>query len=115
MKKLWNKICAWFSAIFCQETISMVWEILFGGAKTSIGELLSDPALMDQAFAISKSLVTQDGTAAEKTEAFNAYLVDWAKAEGYKIGTSALNAIRETAYAAVKAEEAQCTTGCSDC
>lgn len=107
MKKLWNKICTWFSAIFCRETVSMVWEILFGGVKTSIGELLSDPALMNQAFAISKSLVTKDGTAAEKTEAFNTYLAEWAKAEGYKIGTAALNAIRETAYAAVQAEAEQ--------
>ena len=75
-----------------------------GGVKTSIGDLLSDPALMNQAFELSKSLVTRDGTADEKAEAFNAHLKAWATAEGYEIGTAALNVIRETAYAAVKAE-----------
>ena len=111
MKKLWNKICSCFAAIFCRETVAKVWEIIFGKVKTSIGELLSDPALMNQAFELSKSLVTKDGTASEKADAFNAQLKAWAIAEGYEIGTAALNAIRETAYAAVKAE---CET-CSDC
>ena len=104
MKKLWPKIRTWFAAIFCRETVAKVWEIIFGGVKTSIGDLLSDPALMNQAFELSKSLVTRDGTADEKAEAFNAHLKAWATAEGYEIGTAALNVIRETAYAAVKAE-----------
>lgn len=111
MKKLWNKICSWFAAIFCRETVAKVWEIIFGKVKTSIGELLSDPALMNQAFELSKSIATFDGTASAKAEFFNEQLKAWAIAEGYEIGTAALNAIRETAYAAVKAE---CET-CSDC
>lgn len=111
MKKLWNSICAWFSAIFSRETVSKVWEIIFGKAKTSIGELLSDPELMNQAFELSKSLVVNDGTASEKADAFNAQLKAWAIAEGYEIGTAALNVIRETAYAAVKAE----SETCNDC
>lgn len=108
MKTLWSKIRSWFSAIFCRKTVAKVWVIIFGGVKTSIGELLSDPTLMDEAFELSKSLVKQDGTASEKAEAFNARLKDWAIAEGYEIGTAALNAIRETAYAAVKAECEAC-------
>ena len=104
MKKLWSKILSWFSAIFCRDTVAKVWEIIFGKVKTSIGELLSDPELMNQAFELSKSLVTKDGTAGEKADAFNSLLKAWAIAEGYEIGTAALNAIRETAYAAVKAE-----------
>lgn len=111
MKKLLNKICSWFSAIFCRETVAKVWEIIFGKVKTSIGELLSDPALMNQAFELSKSLVTKDGTASEKADAFNAQLKAWAIAEGYEIGTAALNAIREIAYSAVKAECESCS-GC---
>jgi hypothetical protein len=111
MKKLWTKICSWFAAIFSRDTVAKVWEIIFGKVKTSIGELLSDPALMNQAFELSKSLVTKDGTASEKAEAFNAQLKAWAIAEGYEIGTAALNAIRETAYAAVKAE----CESCCDC
>lgn len=111
MKNLWNKICSWFAAIFCRDTVAKVWEIIFGKVKTSIGELLSDPALMNRAYELSKSLVTRDGTAGDKAAEFNAELKEWAKAEGYEIGTAALNAIRETAYAAVKAE---CET-CSDC
>lgn len=104
MKKLWSKIRTWFAAIFCRETVAKVWEIIFGGVKTSIGELLSDPVLMNLAFELSKSLATQDGSASEKAESFNAHLKAWATAEGYEIGTAALNVIRETAYAAVKAE-----------
>ncbi len=104
MKKLWSKICIWFTAIFCRDTVAKVWEIIFGKVKTSIGELLSDPALMNQAFELSKALVTKDGTASEKADSFNAQLKAWAIAEGYEIGTAALNVIRETAYAAVKAE-----------
>lgn len=111
MKKIWSKISTWFTAIFCRETVAIVWEIIFGGVKTSIGELLSDPTLMNEAFELSKSLVTKDGTASEKAEAFNTRLKAWAIAEGYEIGTSALNAIRETAYAAVKAE----CESCRDC
>lgn len=112
MKALWEKICAWFSAIFCRETISKVWEILFGGVKTSVGELLSDTKLMNQAYEISKALLTGDESASEKTAAFNQALKEFALKEGYEIGTSALNAIRETAYAAVKAE---CESCCVDC
>ena len=104
MKKLWSKIRTWFTAIFCRETVSKVWQIIFGKVKTSIGELLSDPVLMNQAFELSKSLVIRDGTADEKAEAFNNQLKAYAIAEGYEIGTAALNVIRETAYAAVKAE-----------
>ena len=104
MKKLWKKIKAFFKAIFCRKTISKVWEILFGGVKTSIGELLSDPELMNQAFDLSKSLVLKDGSAVEKAAVFNDVMRSWAKEQGYIIGTAALNAIRETAYAAVKAE-----------
>jgi hypothetical protein len=104
MKKLWSKIRTWFAAIFCRETVAKVWEIIFGGVKTSIGELLSDPVLMNLAFELSKSLATQDDSASEKAESFNAHLKAWATTEGYEIGTAALNVIRETAYAAVKAE-----------
>lgn len=107
MKKLWNKIKACFEAIFCCETISKVWEILFGGVRTSIGELLSDTELMNQAFDLSKSLVSGDGTSEEKSAAFNEALKAWATTEGYNIGKAALNAIRETAYAAVVAESEQ--------
>ena len=111
MKNLWNKICSWFAAIFCRDTVAKVWEIIFGKVKTSIGELLSDPELMNRAYELSKSLFTRDGTAGDKAAEFNAELKEWAKAEGYEIGTAALNAIREIAYASVKAE---CET-CSDC
>ena len=104
MKEIWKKIKACFKAIFCRETISKVWTILFGGVKTSIGELLSNADLMDKAFELSKSLLLQDGTATSKADAFNNTFKEWATAEGYKIGSSALNVIRETAYAAVKAE-----------
>lgn len=104
MKKLWSKIRTWFAAIFCRETVAKVWEIIFGGVKTSIGDLLSDPVLMNQAFELSKLIATRDGTADEKAEAFNNLLKAYAISEGYEIGTAALNVIRETAYAAVKAE-----------
>lgn len=104
MKKLWEKIKSCVAAIFCRDTVAKVWEILFGKVKTSIGELLSDPEIMNHAYELSKSLVTRDGTADEKAEAFNNQLKAYAIAEGYEIGTAALNVIRETAYAAVKAE-----------
>lgn len=104
MKKLLKKIKACFAAIFSRETISKVWEILFGGVKTSIGELLSDPKLMDEAFEISKSFFSSSATAEEKRALFDGEFADWAREEGYEIGKAALNAIRETAYAAVKAE-----------
>lgn len=104
MKKIWNAIVAGFKAIFCHETISKVWEILFATSKTKIGELLSDTELMNQAFEVSKALLTSDKTADEKRRAFDAELKMWARGAGRDVGTAALNAIRETAYAAVCAE-----------
>lgn len=104
MKKLWSKICSWFVAVFSRSTVAKCWEILFGGVTNSIGELLADPKLMDQAFSVVKTLCSSSASADEKRAAFNTEFAAWAKAEGYEIGTSVLNAIRETAYAAAKAE-----------
>ena len=108
MNKLWSKIKTWLSAIFCRSTVAKVWEILFGGVSTSICELLSDPKLMNQAFSVVKTLYSSTASAEEKRAAFDTEFAAWAKSEGYEISTSILNAIRETAYAAAKAEAEAC-------
>lgn len=107
MKKLWNTIVNGIKRLFSRETVSKVWTILFSAGKSAIGSLLSDPEVMDAAFEFSKALVQRDGTAELKRQAFDQEMTDWAKSSGREIGTAALNAIRETAYAAVKAEQEQ--------
>ena len=107
MKKLRNTIVNGIKRLFSRETVSKVWTILFSAGKSAIGSLLADPEVMDAAFDLSKSLLFMDGTSYEKKESFNSSMKDWAKREGREIGTAALNAIRETAYAAVKAEQEQ--------
>lgn len=109
MKKLWNSIKAGFKRLFGIETISKVWDILFNAGKSAIGSLLADPEVMNTAFELSKSLVLKTGSSDEKREAFNAAMKDWASSSGKEISTAAMNAIRETAYAAVKAEAEQLT------
>ena len=111
MKKLWSLITSAIRAIFCHETISKVWQILFGAGKSSISSLLADPGLMDAAFDFSLSLALGADTV-DKRATFDAQFSEWAKDRGYAIGTAALNAIRETAYAAVQAQ-LECPT-CHD-
>ena len=104
IKKVWNVIVSGIKSIFCRDTISKVWKILFGSGKSAIGSLLS--ALMDAAFKFSYALATGSDTV-DRRATFDAKLKEWAKSNGYEIGTSALNAIREVAYAAVKAQAEQ--------
>lgn len=106
IKKVWNVIVSGIKSIFCRDTISKVWKILFGSGKSAIGSLLSDTALMDSAFKFSYALATGSDTV-DRRATFDAKLKEWAKSNGYEIGTSALNAIREVAYAAVKAQAEQ--------
>ena len=104
MKKLLDKITSFFKAIFGIETISKVWTILFGSAKTAIGSLLADQRLMDAAFAFSWALATGSDESVDRKASFDAQLREWARSNGYEIGTAALNAIREVAYSAVRAQ-----------
>ena len=109
MKALWNAIVTGIKRLFRHETISKVWTILFSSGRSVIGSLLADPSVMDAAFEFSAALVTRDLTSDQKRDDFNRAMLTWAKSSGLEIGTAALNAIRETAYAAVVANTEQTT------
>lgn len=104
--KVFKAIANGIKAIFCRQTISKVWTILFGSGKSAIGSLLSDTELMDAAFKFSWALATGSDTV-DRRATFDAQLKSWAEENGYEIGTAALNAIREVAYSAVKAQQEQ--------
>lgn len=102
--KIWTMIKSCCKALFCRETVSKVWTILFSGAKTSVSGILTNTEIMDAAFGIAKSLMSSDATSEEKKTAFDAALKAYLTQQGKEVGTSILNVVRETAVAAVKAE-----------
>lgn len=107
MKAIWNMIKSAVLALFNRETVSKVWTILFSGAKTTVSNILADPAIMDAAYDYAASLVTSNATSDSKRETFNTLMRDYLVAQGKTVGTALLNAIRETAYAAVLANQEQ--------
>jgi len=104
MSKIWSLIKAGFKAIFCRETVSKVWTILFNGGKSTVGGILSNTELMDAAFDYVKELSTTQTNSDVKKASFDALMDSYLKNQGIEVGTSILNVIRETALAAVNAE-----------
>ena len=116
MNALWNLICSAFRAIFCRDTVSKVWKILFNTGRTAIGDLLSNEAIMDAAYDYAAAQLQSDASAADKASTFDRLMRDYLTSQGIAAATSAINVIRETAVAAVKAEqELQSCGGCCDC
>jgi len=107
MSKIWSLIVAGFKAIFCRETISKVWTILFSAGKSTVGGILSNTEIMDAAFAYAKDLATSSKTSDEKKSAFDDLMKSYLTKQGVEVGTSILNVVRETALAAVNAEAEQ--------
>jgi len=107
MKAIWQMIKSAVLAIFSRETVSKVWSILFSGAKTTVSEILADQAIMDAAYDYCAALATSDATSDAKRATFNALMGDYLVSQGKTVGTAMLNAIRETAYAAVLASKEQ--------
>lgn len=107
MSKIWELIKTGFKAVFCRETVSKVWTILFNGGKSTVGGILSNTEIMDAAFAYAKGLATDQADGAAKKAAFDSLMRDYLRQRGVEIGTSILNVVRETALAAVNAEAEQ--------
>jgi len=107
MSKIWSIIKAGFKAIFCRETISKVWTILFNSGKSTVGGILSNTDLMNAAFEYAKALATNNTTSDAKKESFNSLMTAYLKNQGIEVGTSVLNIVREMALAAVNAEAEQ--------
>lgn len=104
MSKIWSMVKSCCKALFCRETVSKVWTILFSGAKTAASGILANTEIMDAAFGIAKSLMSSDATSDEKKAAFDAAMKAYLTQQGREVGTSILNVVRETAVAAAKAE-----------
>lgn len=96
-----------FKAIFCRETVSKVWSILFNGGKTTVGDILSNTSIMNAAFDYAKSLMYSDSSSDSKRDTFNQLMTNYLDAQGKNVATSVMNVIRETALAAVNAESEQ--------
>lgn len=107
MTKIWNLIKTCCKAIFCHETVSKVWTILFNSGKSTAAGLLTNTELMNTAFEVAKSLAAGDKSAEDKKAAFNSALTDYLRDQGHAVSASLLNMIRETALAAVNAEKEQ--------
>lgn len=114
MKAIWKLIVNGFKAIFCRDTISKVWSILFNGGKSTVGGILSNTSIMNAAFYYAKSLASSSSSSDDKRDAFNKVMREYLSSQGITIGTSILNVIRETALAAVNAEAEQCSECCAD-
>jgi len=104
MAKIWSIIKTGFKAIFCRETVSKVWTILFNGGKSTVGGILSNTELMNAAFAYAKELATNQTNSDVKKASFDNLMRTYLHNHGIEIGTSILNVVRETALAAVNAE-----------
>lgn len=107
MSKIWSLIKTGFKAIFCRETISKVWTILFNSGKSTVGGILSNTELMNAAFAYAKELASNQTNSDVKKAAFDNLMRSYLQKQGIEVGTSILNVIRETALAAVNAEAEQ--------
>jgi len=107
MSKIWSLIKAGFKAIFCRDTVSKVWTILFNAGKSTVGGILSDTDIMNAAFAYAKELATSHTNSEVKKAAFDDLMKAFLKNQGIEVGTSILNVVRETALAAVNAEAEQ--------
>jgi len=107
MSKIWSLIKTGFKAIFCRETISKVWTILFNSGKSTVGGILSNTELMNAAFAYAKELASNQTNSDVKKAAFDNLMKSYLQKQGIEVGTSILNVIRETALAAVNAEAEQ--------
>jgi len=107
MSKIWAIIKSGFKAIFCRETISKVWTILFNGGKSTVGGILSNTEIMNAAFAYAKELATNQTNSEVKKAAFDNLMRSYLREQGLDVATSILNVVRETALAAVNAEAEQ--------
>jgi len=107
MAKIWSLIKTGFKAIFCRETVSKVWTILFNSGKSTVGGILSNTDLMNAAFDYAKALATNNTNSDIKKAAFDSLMRTWLTNQGQEVSASILNVIRETALAAVNAEAEQ--------
>lgn len=107
MSKIWSLIKTGFKAVFCRETVSKVWTILFNAGKSTVGGILSNAEIMDAAFAYAKGLAADEADSAAKKAAFDGLMREYLRQRGVEVGASILNVIRETALAAVNAEAEQ--------
>ena len=104
MSKLWS----WIKSLFTGEKIGIVWRTIFTAAKSTLAQMVSDPANQETALALVKKLASRQMTNDEKRKEFEAQMRAWAKSVGKELSEAAINALRENAVVASKCE------GCSD-
>ena len=106
MNKLWN----WIKSLFTGDSIGVVWRTIFTAAKSTLAQMVSDPANQEAALNLVKQLADsrltngEKLTNDEKRKEFNAQLREWAKAAGKQLTEAAINALRENAVVAAKCE-----------
>lgn len=100
MSKLWN----WIRSLFTGEKIGIIWRTIFTAAKSTLAQMVSDPANQDAALALVKQLASRQLSNDEKRKEFEAQMKAWAKAAGKELTEAAINALRENAVVAAKCE-----------
>ena len=98
MSKLWN----WIKSLFTGDRIGVVWRTIFTAAKSTLAQMVSDPANQEAALNLVKQLASRQLSNDEKRKEFNAQLREWAKAAGKQLTEAAINALRENAVVALK-------------
>ena len=78
MKKLWN----WVTSLFTGEKIGVIWRTIFTAAKSTLAQMVSDPANQSAALTLVKQLADSKLTT-ENEKVFNR-IVDLKS--GYKPG-----------------------------
>lgn len=100
MSKLWN----WIKSLFPGGRIGVIWVNIFMAAKSTLAQMVSDPANQDAALALVKQLASRQLSNDEKRKEFDAQLKAWARAAGKNLTEAAINALRENAVVALKCE-----------
>ena len=101
MKTLWN----WIKSLFTSEKIGIIWHTIFTAAKSTLAQMVSDPANQDAALTLVKQLADSKLTNDEKRKEFDLQIKAWAAAAGKNLTEAAINALRENAVVAAKCED----------
>ena len=103
MSKLWE----WLKSLFTGEKIGIIWRTIFTAAKSTLAQMVSDPANQEAALALVKQLASRQLSNDEKRKEFEAQMKAWAKTAGKQLTEAAINALRENAVVALKCDSCE--------
>lgn len=105
---MFNAFWNWIKYVFTSSRVGVIFKTLFKNEKSAIANIILDPENQAAAFKFVCELAKDDSkTSEQKREAFNSEFGAWAKSVGKKLGTVAINTLRELACSALKADNGQ--------